>query len=291
VTAAVAAAAGLLIMGGLIALLAGLQRSWPEREGSASGAAWGAWARVTRRPAGSQGRRRDLVLGGSLVLGLVVALLSGWVIMIPLIPALALGLPYLLVLPEARDVQVLESLDRWVRSLAAALTTGKSITDAIRISRRTVPPMIADELGLLVARLNNRWGTREALVKFADALDSPDADAVVAALILASNRGTTGASLTLHALADSLQDQLRGRRLIETERSKPYLVVRQVTVITMATMALVFAFNPGFFDSYRSPVGQAILSALVAAYVGSLVLMRRKARQQTRERILVGVGR
>lgn len=290
-TAVIAAAAGLLVVSGVLAVLAGLQRSWsaPARERSRS---WfHLWERLSSRPPGPRGRRRDLLLGGSVLVGLLVALISGWVIAIAVVPALVLGLTYLLVLPKPRDVEVLENLDRWVRALAAALTTGKSITDAIRISRRTAPPLLAEELDVLVGRLNNRWDTREALLKFADAHDSPDVDAVVAALILAARRGTAGASVTLHALADSLQDQLRGRRLIETERSKPYIVVRQVTVITLATMAVVFVFNPEFFAPYRTPIGQAILSVLIVAYVASLVLMRRKARQQGRERILVGAGR
>ena len=78
-------------------------------------------------------------------------------------PVLALGLPYLLAVPKPRDVELLEALDRWVRSLAATLATGKSITDAIRMSRRTAPPLLAEEIGVLVARLNNRWETQDAL--------------------------------------------------------------------------------------------------------------------------------
>ena len=138
----------------------------------------------------------------------------------------------------------MEALDRWLRSLAATLATGKSITDAIRTSLRTAPSGIRDPLAVLIARLNNRWDTADALRRFADDLDSPDADAVVAALILASNRGSVGASVTLLALADSLQEQLRARRMIETERAKPYAVVRQVTVITLLTLGAVVVFNP-----------------------------------------------
>jgi tight adherence protein B len=120
-------------------------------------------------------------------------MLTGWLILIVVLPLLALGLPYLLILPKPRDIGLLEALDRWVRSLAATLTTtGKSINDAIRISRRTAPPLIANEIGLLVTGLNNRWETGDALMRFADAIDSPDADAVVAALTLASSQWGVG---------------------------------------------------------------------------------------------------
>lgn len=282
-----AVAAGLLVVGGLLALLAGLSRSWPERRREGSSVA-ALWARVTRRPGGAKGRRRDLVLVGTVIAGIVLAAVTGWVIAVVLVPLLAFALPYLLVMPKARDVLLLEALDRWVRSLASTLTTGRSITDAIRISRRTAPELLSDELALLVARLNNRWDTRDALTRFADALDSADADAVIASLILAANRGSSGASQILGALADSLQAQLRGRRIIETERSKPYVVVRQVTVITLVTLTGGFVFARGYFQPYQTPLGQLILAILVSLYLGSLLLMRRRAQSRPRERILVG---
>jgi tight adherence protein B len=113
---------------------------------------------------------------------------------------------------------------------------------------------------------------------------------VVAALMLAASRGADGASATLHALADSIQSQLKARRVIEVERSKPYVVVRQVTVISLVTLVGMFLLRPEFFAAYRTPVGQVVLVLLVSLYLGSLLLMRRKARQAERPRILVGAA-
>jgi tight adherence protein B len=290
VTSILAITAGLLIIGGLLGIIYGLRRQIrPASQRTESIQQW--WARVTRRPQGSRGRQRDLILLLSMIIGWLLAMLTGWLILIVVLPLLALGLPYLLILPKPRDIQLLEALDRWVRSLAVTLGTGKSITDAIRISRRTAPPLLADEINLLVTRLNNRWETRDALMRFADAIDSPDVDGVVAALILASSRGANGASVTLQALADSIQAQLKGRRVIEVERSKPYVVVRQVTVISLSTLVLVFLLSPNFFAPYRTPLGQTLLSALLIIYLASLLLMRRKAHQPDRPRILVGEHR
>ena len=283
-----AVAAGLLVVAGLLGLAHGLRRSVPPSRKPNAQRTSELWARLTRRPAGVRGRRRDAILLTSLTVGFGVAAWSGWLVAIILAPLLALGIPYLLVVPKPRDVELLEALDRWVRSLAATLATGKSVTDAIRISRRTAPPLIADDISTLVVRLNNRWETGDALGRFADALDSPDADGVIAALMLAVNRGSSGASVTLQALADSIQAQLKGRRVIEIERSKPYVVVRQVTIISLITLVGVYLLSPTFFESYRTPMGQLILSVLLLLYVGSLILMRRKARQTTRPRILVG---
>jgi tight adherence protein B len=290
VTSILAITAGLLIIGGVLGIVYGLRRQIrPAGQRTELIQQW--WARVTRRPPGSRGRQRDLILLLSMIIGCLIAMLTGWLILMVVLPLLTLGLPYLLILPKPRDIQLLEALDRWVRSLAATLGTGKSITDAIRISRRTAPPLLADEVSLLVTRLNNRWETRDALMRFADAIDSPDADGVVAALILASSRGANGASVTLQALADSIQAQLKGRRVIEVERSKPYVVVRQVTVISLSTLVLAFLLSPDFFAPYRTPLGQALLSALLIIYLASLLLMRRKAHQPDRPRILVGEHR
>ena len=279
--------AGLLITAGLLGIVHGTRRN-TSATGMRRRSIAELWTKITRRPAGRVGQRRDMILLGSVIIGGILALLTGWLILVVVLPILALGLPYLLILPRPRDIELLEALDRWIRSLAATLATGKSITDAIRISRRTAPPLIADEISLLVARLNNRWETRDALMRFADAIDSPDADAVVAALILASSRGANGASVTLQALADSLQAQLKGRRAVEVERSKPYVVVRQVTIISLATLVLVFAGSPAFFAPYRTPLGQALLSVLLISYIGSLLMMRRKAREPARSRLLIG---
>ena len=287
-----AALAGMLLVGGAWLLLAGLRCRQPSPTRPAARGRSGVhhWVRLSRRPSGRAGLHRDLLLLGSVLAGIGVAAASGWLVAVLVLPALVLGLPYLLRVPKPRDLEVLQALDRWVRSLGATLATGKSIPDAIRISRRTVPPLLADEVGLLVARLDNRWATRDALMRMADALDSPDADAVLAALILAANRGTNGASVTLQALADSIQASLKGRRAIEVERSKPYVVVRQVTVISLLTLVLAFAMSPRFFDPYQTPLGQLVLSVLVVAYLGSLLLMRLRAQQRRRPRVLLGTA-
>lgn len=291
-TGAAAAAAGILLVLGAVLLALGLRRTVPAQRTRARNESVGElWARLTRRPPGRRGRRRDLTLVVSLAAGFVVAAATGWLVALPLVPVLALGLPYVLTVPRPRDIELLEALDRWVRSLSATLGTGKSITDAIRISRRTAPPVLAEDIDLLVVRLNNRWETRDALMRFADTVDSPDADGVIAALILAANRGSNGASTTLQALADSIQAQLRGRRVVEIERSKPYVVVRQITAITLATLILVYLMSPGFFAPYRTGLGQALLTLLLSMYFGSLLLMRRKAQQRRRPRILVGPPR
>ncbi len=272
-----AAGCAMLFAGGVTAVVAGWQRPPQPRA-----------ARGPRRAGVLQrvGTRRLMLLGLCCAAGAVAASLTGWTLLIVLAPVLGVLLPYLLGKPSGRDLYLLTALDRWVRSLAAILPTGRSIADAIRVSARQAPESLAGPLNLLVERLNDRWTLRQALYALADELDSPDADAVLAALALAADRGGTGAHTTLTALADSLQERVRALREIETERAKPRIVVRQVTGITLIVLAVALAFGGAFFEPYRTPVGQVILAVLIAAYLGSLFMLRRLSEPRPRQRIL-----
>ncbi|WP_084634648.1 type II secretion system F family protein [Propionicicella superfundia] len=273
-----ALACGALIAGGLCAFLAGLTGVVPRR-----GSKRRRSHRERRRRLGTAatGRVALAVAGG--VLGTA---LTGWPVVTILVPAVVLLLPGLLATPVNRDLLLLEALDRWVRLLVATLSTGVSIPDAIRATRRQVPALLADPVAALVARLDDRWPIRQSLLATADDLASPDADAVLAALVLAAERGGTGAVETLQSLADSIGDRLRAGREIEAEQAKPRIVVRQVTVLTLVILGGAIILGRDFFAPYGTWYGQIILASLLAAYLGSLVWLRRLTAPRVRERIL-----
>lgn len=278
--AVAAAVCGILIAGGVAVVVAGWLDHSPPRPRRQRGR-WQdlAWIRGI-------GIRRMAAAAGWTVAGLVAAAVTGWVLLAILAPVLGVAVPYLLGKPAERELDLLQALDRWVRSLAAILPTGRSIGDAIRVSTRQAPDLLADPLALLVRRMDDRWTLQVALYAMADDLDSADADAVLAALALAAERGGTGAQATLTALADAIQERLRALREIETERAKPRVVVRQVTAITLVVLAAALVFGGTFFEPYRTPTGQVILTVLIATYLGSLVLLRRMALPRPRQRVL-----
>lgn len=239
-----------------------------------------------KTPVDAGTRRRGLLLIGSVAAGILSAVITGWWLLIVIIPAVVGVLPLLLAAPPNRELDLLQAIDRWLRVVGSLLATGRSITDAIRVSVRQAPPLLAPHLTLLVARLDDRWTVDGALLAMADELDSADADAVLAALALAAQRGGTGARATLAALADNLADRIRALREISTERAKPRFVVRQVTVITVVVLALALVFSGDFFAPFGSPLGQLLLAVLVSAYLGSLLFLRRMTLPRPRQRIL-----
>ena len=256
---------------------------------------------VTQRPAGhastglwtktvdnlrSVPRRTWVFVLVAFGLAIGVTLWTGWPVMLLVVPVAVIGIPELLRAPSAHDIALLESLDRWVRGLAATMGAGRSITDAVRASARTAPDVLREPLLRLVQRLDDRWPAPTALLRLADELDSADADAVVASLVLAAQRGGHGAVATLAALADSIQERLKVMREIEAERAKPRYVVRQVTLITLVVLGAAVLFGRDFFRPYGTPTGQAVLIGLVILYAGSLLRLKRMTVARQRARIL-----
>lgn len=256
---------------GLLLVVLGLRRT--ERD-SSTGPSTGLWTRVagwwTELP-----RTRRLWFGGALAVGVLTTVITGWLLALVLVPAVAIVIPLLLMAPPNREVEILAGLDRWVRIVATSLSSGKSIRDAIFTTRHQVPPVLNEPVARLCARLDQRWTMRDALFAMADELASADADAVVAALSIAAAKGGAGARATLSALSDSIQDRLRALRDIAAERAKPRAVVRQVTIITLAVLGAALLFSGPFFAPYATPLGQVIAAVLAAAYLGCLMMLRR----------------
>ncbi|MDN6556601.1 MAG: type II secretion system F family protein [Acidipropionibacterium acidipropionici] len=272
-----------MITGGMAMVVIG---AIPRPRKLSTGMSTGLWTRVDKswRTAPRAARIRWIT---GVAGGVVCYLITGWPIGLILVPAVLIGLPPLLADPPETELEKLRGLERWVRLVAGSSTTGKSVVDAIRATRGQAPEVLAEPLAALVSRLDSRWGPRPALQRFADDLDSADADQVVAAVVIAAERGGTGASATLGALAGSLQERARAMREIATERAKPRIVVRQVTAVIGVVLGAAIIVGRDFFAPYSSLLGQLLLCLYAAAYAGALVVLARRSRPRHRERILV----
>jgi Flp pilus assembly protein TadB len=269
-TALIVALAGALIVAGLIGVITGARRvpvpqtTPPRRPGLAQ-----RWARLTPRT------RVLLVVG--LTTGTVLALLTGWLIALVLVPLAVVGLPALLAAPPAAArINKLEALEEWTRSLSGVLTVGVGLEEALIATLRSTPTAIRPEVGTLVARLRARTGTEVALRAFADDLDDTTGDLVAAYLILGARRRGQGLASVLTSLAESVADDVRARRAIEADRAKPRTTARWVTIITVSALA-VLTLTGDYIAPYGTPVGQVVLATLLAAYVGLLIWLRRMA--------------
>ena len=232
--------------------------------------------------------RRSRVHGlTGLGVGAVGYLVTGWAVLILIVPILAVVVPALLADPPRRDLDVMRALERWVRLVSGSASTGKSVIDAIRATRRQAPALLVEPLTRMVARLDSRWDTRASLQGLADDLDSADADQVIAAIMMASERGGTGATSTLDALAASLQERIRAARGVQAERAKPRVVVRQVSIIIAVVLAGALALGREYLAPYRTGVGQVLLCCYAGLYLVGLVALSQRSKPRRRARILL----
>src|SRR5690606_23378524 len=147
------------------------------------------------------------------------------------------------------------------------------------------PAAIAPEVTRLVARLRARWVTEDALRAFADELDDATGDLVAANLILGARRRGAGLASVLEALAESVAADVRARRQVEADRAKPRATARWVTLISVGVL-VVLSMSGSYVTPYQSPLGQIVLVSLLAAYIATLLWMKRMAIGQASPRFL-----
>lgn len=259
------ALAGGLIAIGLLGVVVGLRpTSEPPRD-----------RRSARRPALTS-RTRMLLLAG-LGLGILGWVITGWVLALVIAPVALIGLPALLsVPPAATQINRLEAMEEWTRSLSGVLTVGIGLEQALVATLRSTPAPINAEVTRLVARLRARWDTEAALRAFADELDDATGDLIAANLILGARRRGAGLASVLEGLAESVAADVRARRQVEADRAKPRATARWVTLIS-ASVLVILALSGEYVEPYSTAIGQLILVVLLAAYVGTLIWMRRMA--------------
>lgn len=259
---------GALVVAGLIGAVLALQPK-PAREPVVRRP-----SALARRLAGASSRTR-LVLAVSVGSGLLIALLTGWVAAVVILPALALGLPYLLAAPPtATTIRRLEAMEEWTRNLAGVLSSGVGLEQAVTATLRSTPDAIKPEVTMLVARLRARWDTEQALRAFADDLDDVTGDLIVANLILAARRRNRSLANALQGVAESVTEDVTSRRKVEAGRAKPRGSARLVTMFSTGVLVWL-AFTGDYVAPYGTPLGQVLLVGLLAAYAGGLLWMRK----------------
>ncbi|WP_341729119.1 type II secretion system F family protein [Brooklawnia sp.] len=284
-TGVLAAVAGAIIAGGILGIIVGL-RLVPISKAKRNARRPSSWR---RRWAAISPVRRWATLA-ALAVGMIVAILSGWVIAIVVLPAAVLGVPVLLAsAADTGRIGKLDGIAEWTRNLSGVLVAGQGLEQALVASLRSCPDTVRPEVAALVARLRSRWPTEAALRAFADDLDDATGDLVAAALILGSRKRGPGLAAMLTGLAESAAADVKARRQIEADRAKPRTIARLVTLLSAGALT-VLALTGSFLEPYRTPLGQVILLVLLACYTSSLIWLKKAAQSPPPARFL-GVPR
>ena len=230
--------------------------------------------------------------GLALVSSLLVLVVTRWVV--------AAGATLIMVFlfgPSLRrrggnaDLDRIEALAGWCESLRDTIAGAVGLEQAIPSSLTAAGPAIRAPLGLLVDRLRTRQPLPDALHRFADDLDDPSADLVVAALILNSRLRGPGLRDLLGALAVSAREELDMRRRVEAARRSTRRSVRIVVAASVGMSVLITILSRDFVSEYDGPLGQIVLGIILSVYAAGFMWLRRLSRFSVTGRFLLGSGR
>lgn len=260
-----AAAAGGLIVAGVGLLVLGLRSRPVASRPSRVSITW--WVRLSPQT--------KILAGIGIGAGVVVWLVTGWVIAVPLLAVAIPGVPFLLLSPTNRaDIDRLSAMAQWSRALAGVLTVGVGLEQAIKRTGTSVPSPIRADVHRLIARINAGTGTQAALRRFADDLDDPTGDLVVTHLLLAADKRGPGLAGVLRDTAASVEADVDGRLKIEAERARPRATARWITLIAVGTMTFLVLSGDHMRPLVETAAGSLIFAVLVTAMAALLVWMR-----------------
>ena len=274
---ALAAFAGAAVVAGLLLFVAGLRPVEAPTE-------------PRRVPGWVRGlpRRSLLAVAAAVVAGLVtrwpaVALLAG---------ALGWAGPSLLrggTGSGGTAIARIEAVAAWTEMLQGLLAAAAGLEQAIIASVRVAPEPIREEVGELADRLRGNQSLRVALGWFADALDEPTADVVVAALRVAADPTQKVGQLRaqLAELATATRETATMRLRVETGRARIRSAARIITVIASGFTLGLLLFNRAYLAPFARPAGQLVLLGVGACYAGAYWLLARMARMTGPDRLLL----
>ncbi|MEV6286371.1 type II secretion system F family protein [Kribbella sp. NPDC051770] len=270
---------GAIVGGGILLLIIALRGTLPREETPS----------LFKRSRSADNRRQLTRLGAGVVVGLLVLVVTRWLVL-----AVALGLLAAMADrffggtgEERRAIERLEALATWTEALRDTIAGAVGLEQAIPATAVNAAPAIKPGLNLLVDRLRIREPLPSALMRFADDLDDPSADLIVAALVLNARLRGPGLREVLTALADSAREELDVRRKVAAERRSTRRSVQVVVAITLVVAAALVLFNPEYVEPYTSFIGQFVLFLVIALYAVGLVWLRKLAKIEVPERFLI----
>lgn len=275
----VSSLAGVAFVGGLIMLVLYFRPAPPKRVSTKPSLST-RWNRVSKKT------KTNLIIG--LFLGIIAAIISGFPVMVIVVPVAMTVLPTLLGKPSTYERDLILALENWARSLSSTSDTGAfTLREVIGITQGSVPQMLKAPVNRLYTRMSSSWLTADALRAFADELDNAYADEVTIYLIQAAEFNAGGLSKALQSVADGLSSTAKQLITVEVERKKPREVMIQMTwLVAISMVLLVFAAGTGSMDFYRTPVGGIALGVILSGFVGLMVWAKAITRVTPDPRIL-----
>lgn len=186
--------------------------------------------------------------------------------------------------------QLVESIAAWTENLRDTMSAASGLEQAIIATAERSPKAIEAPLQRLVASL--RYESLEvSLRRFADEVDHPTCDFVVAALTTSSRHQTRDIHTLLGHLSECARAECHLYLRIWVSRARSRTAVRIITAVVLAFVGGLVLFNRQYLAPFFSFTGASVALVISATFITSLVWLSRIADVQTPDRLLRQVDR
>jgi hypothetical protein len=240
---------------------------------------------------GAQGGRRPgrLLLTIGIAAGAAVSayVLTGWVAAGLLAAAAAWAAPHAFGGRRRHEAELakVEAIASWAEMLRDTMAAASGLEQAIAASAAVAPTPLAPAVNRLAARLEH-VRLAGALRAFADEVDHPAADFVVAGLITAAEGRARELGPLLTQLAECARAEAQLRSRVWAGRARTRTSVRVISgSVALFALGLVL-FDRSYLGPYASGGGQFALLAVGGVFAGSVVAMDRMGRIQLPDRFV-----
>ncbi len=184
-----------------------------------------------------------------------------------------------------RELALVEAIASWTEQVRDTLAAANGLEHAIGATAALAPTPIAGAVLRLAAR-SDYERLPDALRRFADEIAHPMSDFVVAALVIAAEKEARELGALLGALAETARDEARMRTRIWVGRARSRSAVRIIIAVVVFFVGFLLFFDRAYLSPYDSAGGQLVLTAIIAAFGLSFVMMERIGRIAMPERFI-----
>jgi hypothetical protein len=178
-----------------------------------------------------------------------------------------------------------EAIATWAEMLRDTMAGAGGLEQSIIASAAVAPPAIRAEILRLAARLE-RERLAPSLRQFADEIDHPSGDLVVAALILAADKSPRRLGDLLGRLATAARAHVNMQLRVASGRARTQTAVRVITIFTTLFAIGLLVFNRDYLEPYDSAFGQLVLGIVGLLFGTAFVWLARAFRPTEDQRFL-----
>jgi hypothetical protein len=183
------------------------------------------------------------------------------------------------------EVDKVEAVAAWAEILRDTMAGASGLEQAISTSATVAPEAIAPAVSALAARLDH-LRLAAALRAFADDVDHPACDFVVAGLLTAADHQARELGPLLSQLARCARDEAEMRMRVWAGRARARTSVKVISASVGLFAVGLVVFDQSYLEPYDSAGGQVTLLLIGAIFAGAVLAMERMGRIDVPERFV-----